>query len=150
MKMPLRHALALLFPLPFAFISAAAAGEKDIVIDAADLAPPEVRADKPTAGKWWLNRDAKDWGAPKGNILLTGQPSDKPNKQGEWVVTATERFVPHRLPALIVDPKATGWHRIYVGLYHQAVDPMVRPMLLGRLSGEPRSEERRVGKECRL
>jgi hypothetical protein len=121
-------------------LASAAVHPEDIVIDAADLAPAESRADRPVPGKWWLNRDAKSWGAPTGNILMTGLPSDKPNKQGEWVVTATDRFVPYRVPALAIDPKATGWHRIYVGLYHQAVDPMVRPMLLGKLSGEPFGE----------
>ena len=112
---------------------------KEIVLDAAGLAPPEFRADQPTPGKWWLKRDAKEWGVPNG-ILMSGLPSDKPNKQGEWVATSTERFVPYRLPALVVDPKASGWYRIYVGLYHQAIDPMVRPMLLAKLTGEPYPE----------
>ena len=37
----------------------------EIIIPAADLAAPDQRADTPTPGKWWLNRNAQDWGAPK-------------------------------------------------------------------------------------
>jgi hypothetical protein len=113
---------------------------KAIILDAGDLAPAEARADKPTPGKWWLKRDAKDWGAPNGTILMTGEPSDKPNAMGEWITAAAHRFVPYRVPALIIDPKATGWHRIHVGLYHQAIDPYARPLLWAKLSKEPYPE----------
>jgi hypothetical protein len=112
----------------------------EIVIDAADLAAADQRADKPTPGKWWLKRDALAWGAPRGNILLTGEPSDKPNATGEWITAAAHRFVPYRVPALRIDPRAAGWHRIYVGLYQQAIDPYARPTLWGRLSREPYPE----------
>jgi hypothetical protein len=111
-----------------------------VVIDAADLATPEQRADKPTTGKWWLKRDANDWGTPKGNILLTGEPSDKPNAQGEWVTAAAHRFVPYRVPNLVVDPKVKGWHRIYLGMFHQNLDAYARPLLYARISGEPYPE----------
>jgi hypothetical protein len=112
----------------------------EIVIPADRLATAEQRADQPVASKWWLRRDAQDWGAPNGLVLMTGRPSDKPNKMGEWVVTSTERFVPYRVPALEIDPKASGWYRMHVGLYHAAIDPIVRPMLLAKLSGEPFGE----------
>jgi len=132
--------IAAAWTLVTALVSPARAAQQEIVIDAADLAPPEQRADKPVEGKWWLKRDAHDWGAPNGAILMTGQPSELPNKSGEWVVTAAHRFVPYRVQPLVVDPKAAGCYRIYVGLYTEAMDPMVRPMLLGKLSNEPYSE----------
>lgn len=119
-----------------ALIAFGQATKKEIIISAADLTTPEQRADKPVPGKWWLRRDAQDWGAPNGIILMTGQPSEKPNKVGEWIVTATDRFVPYRVPALTVDPKASGWYRIYVGLYHEAKDPVVQPQLWAKLSNE--------------
>src|SRR5262245_38940638 len=103
---------------------------KEIVLDAAELATG-LAADKPTAGKWWLRRDARALGAPNGNLLVTGEVTGKTGSGGEWKVTPADRFVPYRVPALIVDPKATGWHRIYVGLLHEAVDPHAR--LLARL-----------------
>jgi hypothetical protein len=121
-------------------ISAARAERAEIVIRAEDLAPAELRGDKPTPGKWWLKRDAQDWAAPNGMILMTGEPSDLPNKSGEWVVTAAHRFTPYRVPPLVVDPQATGCYRIYVGLYYEAMDPTVRPKLLAKLSHEPYPE----------
>jgi hypothetical protein len=104
---------------------------KEIVIAATELAPPELRADEVVAGKWWLNRDA----AAKA-ILMTGKPVEGKNKSGEWVVPPAHRFVPYRVPAITIDPKATGWHRIYVGVYQDTTDQYIRPQLLGRLSGE--------------
>src|SRR5262245_53652069 len=56
-------------------VAALAQDRKEIRIAAADLAPAAQRADTPTPGKWWLKRDAKDWGVPGGVILLTGQAS---------------------------------------------------------------------------
>jgi hypothetical protein len=126
--------------LALVLIPAAQADRKEIVIEAADLAPAALRGDQPAAGKWWLKHDAKSWGAPKGQILLSGRPSDKPSKPGEWMVPPVERFTPYRLPALVIDPRATGWYRIYVGLYYDTVDPVIRPMILARLQGEPYPE----------
>lgn len=134
-----RQHLIMAAVLTFA-LRATAAQPKEIVIDAADLAPAAQRADKPTEGKWWLKRDAQEWGAPKGNILMSGQPSDKTNKQGEWVVTAAHRFVPYRLPALTIDPQGSGWYRIHVGLYHEEIDPTVRPRIFAKLSSDPYPE----------
>lgn len=132
-----RLPLALFFCL--AFVEALAeAGE--IRIEAVDLAAPEQRAEQPTPKKWWLKRDAKDWGVPNGAILMTGLPNETKSKTGEWVVPAGLRFVPYRVPALAVDPQAKGWHRIYVGLYHNTVDPYIAPRLLGRLTREPYPE----------
>jgi hypothetical protein len=112
---------------------------KEIVIPATDATPAEARSETPTAGKWWLRKDAKDWGIDK-PILMTGQPGDKPIKQGEWVVPAASRFVVGRVPALTVDPKVKGWYRIHVGLYHDTIDPLIRPQLFARLSREPYPE----------
>jgi hypothetical protein len=135
-RLPGIAALCLLAPLA----PAGGADRKEIVLGAAGLAPPEQRADTPTPGKWWLRRDAKDWGAP-GGILMTGKPGEGgPGKSGEWVVPPAHRFVPYRVPALTVDPKAAGWYRVYVGLYHDPADPYVRPRLLAKLSGEPYPE----------
>ncbi|MBY0527865.1 MAG: hypothetical protein K2R98_30995 [Gemmataceae bacterium] len=111
---------------------------KTILLDAEDLASVTQRADKPAPGKWWLKRDAKDWGATKGNILMTGMPNDKPipkDKLEEWQVIPADYYVPYRLPALEIDPKAKGWYRIHVGMYHEALP--VRARLLAHLSGEP-------------
>ena len=113
---------------------------REIRIDAADLAAPDQRADTPAPKKWWLKRDARDWGVPEGAILMTGLPNETKTKTGEWVVPAGLRFVPYRVPALVIDPKARGWHRIFVGLYHNSVDPYVAPRLFGRLSREPYPE----------
>ncbi len=112
---------------------------KEIVIHAADIAPGDMRTDTPTPGKWWLRSDTKDWELNR-PMLLTGEPSDKPIKQGEWVVPAAARFTAARVPTLTVDPGATGWYRIHVGLYHDTVDPYIRPQLLARLSREPYPE----------
>jgi len=112
---------------------------KAILIPASQLAAPAQRDDTPTSGKWWLRGEARDWGAP-GGMLLTGMPSDKTNKQGEWVVPAAHRFVPYRVPELVIDPKAVGWYRIFVSLFHESIDPVIRPQLWGRLSREPYPE----------
>jgi hypothetical protein len=117
----------------------AAEPRKEVRIAAADLAPPAVRADEPAPGKWWLRRDARDWGAPEG-VLMTGRPAEGKIKTGEWVVLPAGRFVPYRVPALTVDPKVKGWHRVHVGLYHDPAYPDAGPRLLARLSGEPFSE----------
>jgi hypothetical protein len=130
--------LACFLILPITLL--AQADRKEIVINAADLAPAEQRADKPTPGKWWLKRDAQDWGAPNGTILMTGETTDKPSKPGEWQVPPAERFVPYRVPALVVDPKVKGWHRIYVGVYNGGPDLYVRARVLGKLSDEPYPE----------
>src|SRR5262249_12609523 len=127
------------FPLLFLFslVPASAFAEaREIRIEAADLAA----SDQPTPKKWWLKRDAQEWGVPDGAILMTGVPNETRSKTGEWVVPAGLRFVPCRVPVLVVDPKASGWHRIYVGLYHNTVDPYVAPRLLGRLTREPYPE----------
>src|SRR5262249_17631306 len=89
--------------------------------------------------KWWLRKEAKDWNIDW-PVLMTGEPSDKAIKQGEWVVPAASRFVPYRVPGLAVEVKLTGWYRIHVGLYNDTVDPMIRPQLLARLSREPYPE----------
>src|SRR5262245_5195275 len=117
----------------------ALANSKPIVIPAAELASPDRRSEQPTPGKWWFKRDAREWGAPAG-ILMTGQPNDQPSKAGEWTVPAVFRFVPYRVPPLVVDPKVSGWHKIYIGLYHERMEPVIQPQLFGRLSSEPYPE----------
>jgi hypothetical protein len=129
-RLPGIAALCLLAPLA----TAGGAQRKEVVLRAAELAPPGQRADTPTQGKWWLRKDAA------GDVLMTGRPGEGPNKSGEWVVPPAHRFVPYRVPALTVDPKATGWHRIYVGLFHDPTDAYIRPRLLAKLSGEPYPE----------
>jgi hypothetical protein len=123
-------------------VPVAHAERQEITLDAAALAPPGQRSEKPEPGKWWLKRDAHDWGVPNGLILMTGRPADNPmpQKSGEWIVAPADRFVPYRVPALEVDPKATGWYRIHVGLYHDPADEYIRPRLLARLSDEPYPE----------
>ena len=116
-----------LVPMLLATITPLAqAQRKQVVIDAADLAPVSLRAEKPTKGKWWLRRDAKTWGALNGTILMTGKTAGKVTKERLHKVTSADRFVPYRVPAIVVDPKVKGWYRIYVGLYHQAEDPPAR------------------------
>src|SRR5262245_50116588 len=83
---------------------------KEIVIPAEAFAPPESTNERPTADRWWLRKDAKDWGIDR-PILMTGAPNGKPIKQGEWVVPAADRFVPYRVPELVIDPKMKGWCR---------------------------------------
>ncbi len=125
--------------LSFAAMGLVSAGErKEIVLAAEDLAPPAMRADQPAPGKWWLKKDAKKWDAPKGTILMTGEVTGTKGSGGEWQVTPADRFVPYRVPALVIDPKATGWYRIYVGLLHEPLDPHAR--LLGRISDDPYPE----------
>src|SRR5262245_15862081 len=120
------------------FAYSAQADRKEIVIPAVDLATEAQRDLKPIAGKWWLKKDAKEWGAPDGTILMTGQAAGKEGSSGEWQVTPANRFVPYRVPALEIDPKAKGWYRIHVGVYNEPVDPYSR--ILARLSGEPYPE----------
>ncbi len=110
----------------------------EIVIDAPDLCPAEVRSDKPAIGKWWLNRNAANWGASNGTILMTGKPSGKTGKDGLHKVTPADRFVAYRVPDIEVDPKARGWHRIHVGLFHQGENPEAR--LLAKVTAQPYPE----------
>jgi hypothetical protein len=117
--------LALLFP-------PSVARAHEIRIDAADLAAASQRADEPTPGKWWLKRDAD------GVVLLSGKVADIKPKAGEWQVIPVERFIPQCVPTLVVDPKAKGWHRIYVGLVHDPVEPNGK--LFARISREPYPE----------
>ena len=56
------------------------------------LAAPGQFTDQPTPGKWWLKRDAQEWGAPDGKILLAGQPNDKPAKEAEWRSEGVDLF----------------------------------------------------------
>ena len=115
----------------------AQAQRSEIIIPAADIAKAEQRSDTPTPGKWWLNRNAKDWGARDGAILMAGKPSEGPwNPSTLWQVIPMFRFVPQRVPELVVDPKATGWYRIYAGLYRDSIEVWSTPHLFGKISGE--------------
>jgi hypothetical protein len=71
---------------------------------------------------------------------MAGPPSDKVVKDGLWEVTPMHRLVPYRVPNLVIDPHATGWYRIYIGLYRDGVDRSSTPHLQGKLSGEPYPE----------
>ncbi len=53
-----------------------------------------------------------------------------------WQVIPMYRFVPKRVPELVIDPKATGWYRIYAGLYHDSLEVWSTPHLFGKISGE--------------
>jgi hypothetical protein len=123
----------------FLLLLAAGAGwsaeRKEVRIEAVDLAPTAQRADEPTPGKWWLRREARDLGAP-GGVLFTGKPQEGKIRTGEWIVLPAIRFVPRRVPPLVIAPGVSGWHRIHVGLYHDPAYPELGPRLLGRLSGE--------------
>src|SRR5438093_12554926 len=94
----------------------ARAQRNEIVISASELATPEQFTDMPTPGKWWLNRNAQSWSAKDGTILMTGQPSDEPAKDGIWEVIPIHRYTPQRVPELVVDPKFAGRYRIYAVL----------------------------------
>ncbi len=127
-----------LFSIVSAFPSPTFAGDKELVIDAVDLAPIAVRDGEPKPGKWWLNCGATEWGASNGTILMTGKPSGKTGKDGLHKVTPADRFVPYRVPSFEFDPMVRGWYRIYVGLYHQGKNPESR--LLMKLSSQPYPE----------
>ena len=116
-------------------ISTALAQREEIVIPATKLAQPGQQADTPTPGKWWLNHEAQSWGAMNGTILMTGSPSDEAVKDGLWEVTPMHRFVPYRVPELVIDPHATGWYRIYIGLYRDGVDRQSPPHPAGQAFG---------------
>lgn len=108
-----------------------------ILILASRMATAEQTNGTPTPGKWWLNRNAHAWGARDGAILMTGQPSDQSPTNGLWEVIPIFRFVPYRVPELVIDPKATGWYRIHVGLYRDDLDELWSPpLLMGKLTGE--------------
>src|SRR5437763_200194 len=111
------HTIVALILLLIASALARADQAKDVVIFAEALAHADQRADAPTPGKWWLKRDAQQWGAPNGIILMTGQPSEIPPKRGLWEVSPAARYTPTRVPSLVVDPKVSGWHRIYLSVY---------------------------------
>ncbi len=128
-----------------ALSSRAADSRKAVVITAADLAPSSIRADEPPSGKWWLRRGIE--GVPGGALLLTGKIDERPfpkDKLGEWKVIPSELYAtPYRVPALEVDPKVKGWHRITVGLYNRPPAEeryLLPPRLWGRVSGEPYPE----------
>ncbi len=118
-------------------LSFAQAERKEIFLDAPDFAQGRF-ADEPTKGKWWLRRDAKELGAPRGNLLLTGKITGEKGSAGEWSVIPTDRFVAYKVSDLVIDPQATGWYRVFLGLYHDPVEPHAR--LLGKISGEPYPE----------
>jgi hypothetical protein len=120
----------------FAASTLLADDRKEIVIPAAELAPPEIRSDTLTPGKWWLRRTAEESQFPGGAILLSGEPSTEKLKSAFWDVIPLSRFVPYRLPELVIDPRASGWYRIHVGLYYDDFDYYSPPMLQGKLSGE--------------
>src|SRR5215831_8171815 len=104
---PLSRILAASLLVAVLIAPARAEDRKEIMIGAAELATASQRADRPTPGKWWLNRDAR-----KGTILMTGRTGQGATRTGEWVVPPAHLFVPYRVPALVVDPKATGWYRV--------------------------------------
>lgn len=118
----------------------ALAQRQELVFPATALASAGQWAESPVEGKWWLKRDAQGWGAPNGLILMAGKPSEEKLTTGFWDVIPRFRFVPYRVPALVINPKATGWYRIHVGIYTDDIDDWSRPMLEGRLSGEPYPE----------
>ncbi|WP_395749208.1 hypothetical protein [Prosthecobacter sp.] len=121
-----------------AFVTHASAERSEIIIPATALAKPDQQADTPAPGKWWLNRNAQAWGARDGIILMAGPPSDEVPRSGLWEVTPMTRFVPYRVPDLVIDPNATGWYRIHIGLYRDDLDMMGSPPhLQGKLSDEP-------------
>lgn len=128
------------FFITVALATSVPAERAEIVIPAANLAAPVQVAETPMAGKWWLNRNAQGWGAMNGTILMTGKPSEEPIKGGLWEVTPMFRLTPERVPELIIEPKASGWYRIHVGLYRDDVDHQSPPLLQGKLSGEPFAE----------
>lgn len=123
-----------------AVLSPAAEQRHEIIIPADALAKEEQRAEIPTPGKWWLNHNAQGWGANNDTILMAGQPSEEFSKRGLWEVIPMNRFVPYRVPELVVDPKATGWYRIYAGVYRDDLDTWSPPLIQGKLSGEPFAE----------
>jgi hypothetical protein len=128
------------FLLFASFAFAADDGRKELLIPADKLAAAEQSADTPTPGKWWMKRDAQDWGAKDGKILMAGKPSDEAVKSGFWEVIPAFRFTSARVPMLTIDPQATGWNRIYVGVYCDDIDYLSRPMIDGKLTGEPFAE----------
>lgn len=148
MKVPslLRFALPLFLAL-LTVTTTALAQRKEVVIPAADLATDDQRAGTATPGKWWLNRNAQSWGSPNGTILMTGQPAENAPARGLWEVISIARFVPYQVPELVIDPKVTGWYRIYVSLYGDQADAYSSPKLLGQLSGEPYPEFLQVAPE---
>jgi hypothetical protein len=121
--------------------SAALAEERaEVTFPAEKLAAGTQSTDSPTPGKWWLNRNAKEWGSPNGAILMTTVPSDVPPKNGLWEVIPLARFAPQRVPDLVIDPHLTGWYRIHVGLYRDVLDEWSPPLLQAKLSGDPYPE----------
>ena len=119
-------------------VAPARAERNVIVIEADQLAPPELRADEPAPGKWWLNRNATEWGASRGTILMTGPSTGKTEKGGFLKVEPVEQFVSNLVPTVSVDPQATGWYQIYLSLYHKTKGSGDR--LLAKLSREPYPE----------
>lgn len=126
--------------LIMSWATSACAQRTEIVFPAAKLANADQRAETPVEGKWWLNRDAQEWGAPKGTILMAGVPSEEKLKTGFWDVIPLFRFVPYRVPEIVVDPNVAGWYRLYLGVYTDDIDDWSRPMVEGKLSGEPYPE----------
>jgi hypothetical protein len=120
---------------------------KPVVLTAADLAPPSVRTDEPTPGKWWLQRGVE--GVPGKALLLTGKVDERPLPREhltEWGIVPPDYYTtPQRVPALEIDPKLTGWYRIQLGMPHLARHDTgnawyYEPRLGGRLSDEPYPE----------
>src|SRR5262245_48728165 len=108
-------------------------GRKEIAIPAADMLPAPQRGDDPGPGRWWLFK-----GFGEDPLLLSGRVQDVKGKPGEWQVMPIQRFVPYKLPTIVIDPKATGWHRIYVGMLHDPLEPHGK--LFARLSKDPYPE----------
>ena len=63
---------------------------------------------------------------------MTGEPGEGWIKNGLWEAIPMTRFVAERVPELVIDPKVTGWYRIYAGVYGDALDYWSAPRLLAR------------------
>lgn len=118
----------LLVTLAVLLVPSLAWSQQEIIIPAAKLAPSADRADEPTPGKWWLHDD----------LLLSGKVADAKAKPGEWQVIPVERFIPKTVPTLVVDPKVKGWHRIYVQMLYDPLEPHGK--LFARLTRDPYPE----------
>src|SRR5438874_13175864 len=90
--------------LALAVQPALAQRDPTIVLDAAKIAQGNPVADTPTPGKWWLRSDVNDAEAG-GKVLQTGRITGTKGSGGEWQVTPADRFVPYRVPPLVIDPK---------------------------------------------
>src|SRR5688500_12391797 len=126
MRTPTRTNLTLIlrgFVAVVVAVASSLAQQGEIIIPSAEIGGSDRKCEAPTPGMWWRNRGGQAWGARDATILMAGKPREQEHKPDSlWQVIPMFRFVPYRVPELVIAPKVKGWYRIHVGLYADEIE----------------------------